>query len=65
MSVSPTDWQCCARTDNGLRCTKPLIYGSHEGPHVHEHDYEMSGDETMCGCPAPEKTFDDRDAKKT
>lgn len=53
MSVSPTDWQCCMPTEYGLRCTKALIYGSHDGPCVHEHDYELLGDETMCGCQPP------------
>jgi hypothetical protein len=55
MSVSPTDWQCCMPTANGLRCTKPLIYGSHDGAHEHCHDYEMCGDETMCGCEPPQE----------
>ena len=57
MSVSPTDWQCGMETESGLRCTKPLIYGSHDGPCEHEHDYELCGSpgnqETMCGCNAP------------
>jgi hypothetical protein len=56
MGVSPTDWQCCGPTASGLRCTKPLIYGSHDGPCEHVHDYERCGrnkEETMCGCEPP------------
>ena len=50
MSVAPTDWQCCMPTESGLRCTKALIYDRHDGPCVHEHDFAMCGEETMCGC---------------
>lgn len=57
MSWSPTDYQCCMPTDSGLRCTVALIYGSHDGPCVHEYDYRKCGrndEETMCGCEPPE-----------
>lgn len=40
MSVNRTDWQCCLDVGDGLLCTKALIYGSHDGPCEHVHEFK-------------------------
>jgi hypothetical protein len=51
MTVDRSDWQCCLPVDGGGSCNLPLVYGSHEGPCRHEHEY---GDDGIClDCGAP------------